>query len=151
MIENIIEKIDEVAQAEPERIAYDYLGKTNTYSDLKKRSDEWAHKIVSLNLSPKSPVMIWGGQDFEMIASFLGCVKSGHAYIPIASYSNAERIVMIQEVSHALLQAQVVNLKACKLVIITCSVSSIGKWWTLICRNILHFYPKHHTHLISQS
>ena len=101
MIENIIEKIDEVAQAEPERIAYDYLGKTNTYSDLKKRSDEWAHKIVSLNLSPKSPVMIWGGQDFEMIASFLGCVKSGHAYIPIASYSNAERIVMIQEVSHA--------------------------------------------------
>lgn len=43
--------------------------------------------------------MIWGGQTFEMIASFLGCVKSGHAYIPIASYSNAERLTMIQDVS----------------------------------------------------
>ncbi|MCT6903193.1 MAG: AMP-binding protein, partial [Lactobacillus sp.] len=101
MIKNVIEKIDEVAQKEPERIAYDYLGKTNTYGDLKKRSDEWAHKIANLGLSPQSPVMIWGGQDFEIVASFLGCVKSGHAYIPIASYSNVERIVMIQDVSRA--------------------------------------------------
>ena len=101
MIENVIKKIDEVAQKEPERIAYDYLGQTNTYGDLKKRSDEWAHKITGLGLSAQSPVMIWGGQDFEMVASFLGCVKSGHAYIPIASYSNAERIVMIQEVSQS--------------------------------------------------
>lgn len=99
MIENVIKKIDEIAKNDPDRIAYDYLGKTNTYGDLKKRSDEWAHTLESL--PEHEPIMIWGGQDFEMIASFLGCVKSGHAYIPIASYSNAERIELIQEVSES--------------------------------------------------
>lgn len=101
MIKDIIRKIDEVALAEPDRIVYDYLGQTNTYAELKQRSDAWAHKIATLPLAPKSPIMIWGGQNFEMIASFLGCVKAGHAYIPIASYSNAERIVMIQDVAKA--------------------------------------------------
>ncbi|RHW50379.1 D-alanine--poly(phosphoribitol) ligase subunit DltA [Lactobacillus bombicola] len=101
MINDVIKKIDKIATIEPNRIAYDYLSKTNTYGDLKRRSDAWAHKIISLNLPTDSPIMVWGGQDFEMIASFLGCVKAGHAYIPIASYSNAERIAMIQEVAKA--------------------------------------------------
>ena len=101
MIKDVIKKIDEVAANDPNRIVYDYLGKTNTYDDLKKRSDAWAHKIESLAIPEKSPIMVWGGQTFEMIASFLGCVKSGHAYIPIASYSNAERLTMIQEVSES--------------------------------------------------
>lgn len=99
MIKDVIKKIDEIATSDPDRIAYDYLGQTNTYGDLKKRSDAWAHKIASLDIPHKAPIMIWGGQNFEMVASFLGCVKSGHAYIPIASYSNAERLTMIQEVS----------------------------------------------------
>ena len=97
MIKNVIKRIDEIAEKESDRIAYDYLGKTNTYGDLKKRSNEWAHKLASL--PNREPIMIWGGQNFEMVASFLGCVKSGHAYIPIASYSNAERIELIHEVS----------------------------------------------------
>lgn len=99
MIKDVIKKIDEISTSDPDRIAYDYLGQTNTYGDLKKRSDAWAHKIASLDIPDKAPIMIWGGQNFEMVASFLGCVKSGHAYIPIASYSNAERLTMIQDVS----------------------------------------------------
>ena len=99
MIQDVIKKIDEIAEQEPDRVVYDYLGKTNTYGDLKKRSNAWAHKIASLDISDDAPIMIWGGQTFEMIASFLGCVKTGHAYIPIASYSNAERLTMIQDVS----------------------------------------------------
>ncbi|BDR61222.1 D-alanine--poly(phosphoribitol) ligase subunit DltA [Lactobacillus xylocopicola] len=101
MIKDVIKEIDQVASADPERVVFDYLGQTNTYADLKQRSDAWAHKIASLDIRPGSPVMVWGGQDFEMLASFLGCVKTGHAYIPIVSYSNAERIVMIQEVAEA--------------------------------------------------
>ena len=99
MIKDVIKKIDEIATSDPDRIAYDYLGQTNTYGYLKKRSDAWAYKIASLDIPDKAPIMIWGGQNFEMVASFLGCVKSGHAYIPIASYSNAERLTMIQDVS----------------------------------------------------
>ena len=99
MIKDVIKTIDQIAAEDPQRIAYDYLGETNTYGDLKARSDAYAAKINELDLPEKAPVMIWGGQNFEMIASFLGCVKSGHAYIPIASYSNAERLTMIQDVS----------------------------------------------------
>ena len=83
MIKDIIKRIDEIAVNDPEREAYDYLGEVNTYGDLKKRSDAWAHKLEKL--PNHEPIMIWGGQNFEMVASFLGCVKSGHAYIPIAS------------------------------------------------------------------
>lgn len=101
MIEDVIKKIEEIAVNDPDRIVYDYLGETNTYGDLKKRSDAWAHKILSLDIPEHDPIMIWGGQTFEMIASFLGSVKAGHAYIPIASYSNAERLTMIQEVSQS--------------------------------------------------
>lgn len=101
MIEDVIKKIEEIAINDPDRVVYDYLGETNTYGELKKRSDAWAHKILSLDIPEHDPIMIWGGQNFEMIASFLGSVKAGHAYIPIASYSNAERLTMIQEVSQA--------------------------------------------------
>lgn len=101
MIKDVIKTIDEIAEKEPDRVVYDYLGQTNTYGELKKRSDAWAHKLASLDLPEHDPIMIWGGQTFEMIASFLGCVKAGHAYIPIASYSNAERLTMIQDVSKA--------------------------------------------------
>ena len=101
MIKDVIKQIDQIATAEPDRVAYDYLGELNTYGDLKKRSDAYAAKIQEMNLPAKAPIMIWGGQTFEMVASFLGAVKAGHAYIPIASYSNSERLTMIQEVSEA--------------------------------------------------
>lgn len=99
MIKDVIRKIDQIAIEDPNRIAYDYLGETNTYGDLKKRSDAYAAKLKELDIPKKTPIMIWGGQTFEMVASFLGAVKAGHAYIPIASYSNSERLTMIQEVS----------------------------------------------------
>ncbi|MBD5429424.1 D-alanine--poly(phosphoribitol) ligase subunit DltA [Lactobacillus sp.] len=101
MIKDVIKKIDQIAIDDPNRIAYDYLGETNTYGDLKKRSDAYAAKLKELDIPEKAPIMIWGGQTFEMVASFLGAVKAGHAYIPIASYSNSERLTMIQEVSEA--------------------------------------------------
>ena len=33
MIKDVIKKIDEIATSDPDRIAYDYLGQTNTYGD----------------------------------------------------------------------------------------------------------------------
>lgn len=101
MIKDVIKQIDQIAVNDPDRIAYDYLGKLNTYGELKRRSDAYAAKIKAMDIPAKTPIMIWGGQTFEMIASFLGAVKAGHAYIPIASYSNSERLTMIQEVSQS--------------------------------------------------
>lgn len=101
VIADVIQQIDKIATKEPERTAYNYLGKKRTYGELIQRADAWANYLNSAEIPVKQPIMIWGGQTFEMMASFLGCVKSGHAYIPIASYSNAERLTMIQEVSQS--------------------------------------------------
>lgn len=99
MIENVIKTIDELGLKEPNRICYDYLGEKHTYGELKKRSDAWAKTIINKHVPDKEPIMIWGGQTFDVVASFLGCVKSGHAYVPIADYSNPSRLEMIEEVS----------------------------------------------------
>ena len=101
MAENLIKAIDRWGIETPTKIAYDYLGKTNTYAELKVYSDALASYLLNLNLPKGAPVIVFGGQTFEMIAAFLGAVKAGHAYIPIASYSNSERLLMIQEVSEA--------------------------------------------------
>ena len=38
-MENIISRIDRIATENPDRIAYDYLGRTNTYGELKEKSE----------------------------------------------------------------------------------------------------------------
>ena len=85
MIKDVIKTIDQIATEDPQRSAYDYLGENNTYGDLKARSDAYAAKINELDIPEKAPVMIWGGQNFEMIASFIGALKPGQANIPKAS------------------------------------------------------------------
>ncbi|WP_353989463.1 D-alanine--poly(phosphoribitol) ligase subunit DltA [Pediococcus argentinicus] len=98
-ITDVIKTIDQVATAEPSRVAYDYLGQTNTYADLKELSDNLASKIVAMNLEEGAPIMVYGAQTFEVIATFLGVVKSGHAYIPVDQHSPAERLEMIQQIA----------------------------------------------------
>lgn len=97
-IENIIEAIDTIGQKQGDTIAYDELGKTQTYSQLKKASDRLAAFITQTQVADKAPIMIYGGQQFEMIASFLGSVKAGHAYIPVDVNSAAERLTDIIEI-----------------------------------------------------
>ncbi|AEV94516.1 D-alanine--poly(phosphoribitol) ligase subunit DltA [Pediococcus claussenii] len=98
-VSDVIKKIDQIAVESPEKIAYDYLGETNTYGELKTMSDGLASEISGMNLSD-APIMVYGAQTFEMIATFLGIVKSGRAYIPVDQHSPAERLTMINEIAH---------------------------------------------------
>ena len=38
--------------------------------------------IDQMGLPEKSPVVVFGGQEYEMLATFVALTKSGHAYIP---------------------------------------------------------------------
>lgn len=98
VINNVIKVIDQFAQSNGKRIAYDELGDTHTYEELKVVSDHLAAFIDNSNISDKAPIMIYGGQQFAMIASFLGSVKSGHAYIPVDVNSADERLLDILEI-----------------------------------------------------
>ena len=97
---NVIEQIDSIATKHPDWIAYDYLGQTNTYGELKAYSDSLASYILTSGIKDNAPIMVYGAQTFKMIATFLGIVKSGHAYVPIDRHSPAERLTMINEIAH---------------------------------------------------
>lgn len=97
-IENIIEAIDTIGQEQGDTVAYDELGRTQTYAQLKTASDRLAAFISRTQVADETPIMIYGGQQFEMIASFLGSTKSGHAYIPVDVNSASERLTDIIEI-----------------------------------------------------
>ena len=95
----MIETIECFAQSQPDFPVYNVLGEVHTYHDLKVDSDSLAAKIDSLALPEKSPVVVFGGQEYDMLATFVALTKSGHAYIPIDSHSALERVTAIVEVA----------------------------------------------------
>ena len=99
VIHDMIEAIEHFAQVQPDFPVYDILGQVHTYGDLKKDSDSVAAHIDRLGLPDKSPVVVFGGQEYEMLATFVALTKSGHAYIPIDSHSALERVAAIVEVA----------------------------------------------------
>lgn len=98
-ISDMIETIEAFAQSQADFPVYNVLGEEHTYGDLKADSDSLAAKIDSLGLPNKSPVVVFGGQEYEMLATFVALTKSGHAYIPIDSHSALERVAAIVEVA----------------------------------------------------
>ena len=98
-ITDMIETIEHFAQTQPDFPVYNVLGQVHTYGDLKTDSDALAAKIDSWGLAPKSPVVVYGGQEYEMLATFVALTKAGHAYIPIDSHSALERVTAILEVA----------------------------------------------------
>ena len=99
VIHDMIEAIEHFAQVQPDFPVYDILGQVHTYGDLKKDSDSLAAQIDRLGLPDKSPVVVFGSQEYEMLATFVALTKSGHAYIPIDSHSALERVAAIVEVA----------------------------------------------------
>ncbi|WP_061603043.1 D-alanine--poly(phosphoribitol) ligase subunit DltA [Streptococcus sanguinis] len=99
VIHDMIEAIEHFAQVQPDFPVYVILGQVHTYGDLKKDSDSLAAQIDRLGLPDKSPVVVFGGQEYEMLATFVALTKSGHAYIPIDSHSALERVAAIVEVA----------------------------------------------------
>lgn len=88
---SIIERIDQWAG---DRLVYSDDQCQYTYQDLKEKSDHIAYYLAK-HFPNRAPVVVYGGLQFEMLAFFLGAVKSGHAYIPIESHTPSERIRLI--------------------------------------------------------
>lgn len=99
MISDMIERIEHFAQVQGDFPVYNMLGEIHTYSDLKSDSDALATYIDFLKLGEKSPVLVFGGQEYDMLASFVALTKSGHAYIPVDKHSACERIQDILDIA----------------------------------------------------
>ena len=99
MLHDMIERIEHFAQTQGDFPVYNILGDVHTYRDLKENSDSLAAYIDFLKLEEKSPVLVFGGQEYHMLATFVALTKSGHAYIPVDQHSALERIEAILEVA----------------------------------------------------
>ncbi|MDN6900257.1 D-alanine--poly(phosphoribitol) ligase subunit DltA [Oenococcus sicerae] len=99
MIKNLLATINQNTINDPQAVVYDNLGKQNTYADLKANSDALAAYIDGLKIADKTPIMVYTGQEFDTIVSFLAAVKSGHAYIPVDVNSSDERLTDILKIA----------------------------------------------------
>ena len=64
-IHDMIDTIERYAQLQPDYPVYNVLGEEHTYGQLKADSDSLAAHIDQLGLPEKSPVVVFGGQEYE--------------------------------------------------------------------------------------
>lgn len=81
------------------KVAHIYRDSNMTYEELIKKSDSLAAYIISQFGKDKTPIVVYGHKQHEMLISFMACVKSGHAYIPVDSSLPDERVKDIIESS----------------------------------------------------
>ena len=74
---------------------------TLTYSELNEKSNKIANALIRRGVKPKSNVLIMLKRDSNLIASILGVLKAGCAYVPIDPEYPQERINYIYENSQA--------------------------------------------------
>ncbi|MBA2795993.1 D-alanine--poly(phosphoribitol) ligase subunit DltA [Streptococcus porcinus] len=98
MIKDMIERIEELAVLQKDYPVYNCMGECHTYGDLKRDSDSIANYISQMQLEAGSPVLVFGAQTYDMIATFVALTKAGHAYIPVDVHSAPERVSDIVEI-----------------------------------------------------
>ncbi len=85
------------AHERPTALAYRASdGTTMTYGRLKQLSDAVA-AAVAARLDNRDPVVVLGHKSPLMVAGFLGCLKSGHAFVPVDAEMPASRLADIAD------------------------------------------------------
>ena len=56
-----------------------------SYRDLDIRSDAFARWLLDTLGEDRSPVVLWGDKEADLLPCLLGALKSGRAYVPIDS------------------------------------------------------------------
>lgn len=93
----ILQRIQHFATACPDRFAHVSGGRALTYANLWHRSDALAAHLLTIQPGEKSPVVVRGHKEPDMLVAFLAAVKAGRAYVPIDSSipeERAQRIIL---------------------------------------------------------
>lgn len=96
---NFLEKIDYYSNTN--KVTQIYNDEKLTYSELKEKSDAIACFLIEKLGNDKQPILVYGHKDNYIIPCFLGCSKSGHAYIPIDTTFPVNRVYDIMENSNS--------------------------------------------------
>ena len=86
----ILESIDKFANTE--RVAVRCLGNELTYKELKDYSDKIATYLLEEFKEDRTPIVIYGNKENEILPIMMGALKSGRAYVPLDISFPADRV-----------------------------------------------------------
>ena len=100
LLMELLNQIKKNAVLFPDRVAFQSRNGCLTYSELISKSESLAIWISEKERS-KTPIIVYGNMQPEMIICFLAAVQSGHPYVPIDESVPFERVKQIIEKSGA--------------------------------------------------
>jgi D-alanine--poly(phosphoribitol) ligase subunit 1 len=92
---HFVDRIERWGQSCPGRPAHVSGGRTLTYGELCRRSDALAAELTRLLPPDRSPVVVLGHKEPEMLIGFLGAIKAGHPYAPVDTVVPPQRVERI--------------------------------------------------------
>ncbi|KAJ3184337.1 hypothetical protein HDU85_001642 [Gaertneriomyces sp. JEL0708] len=111
---------ERTASLYPDNIALDFLhdlsGRrtTLTYRELNTRANQLAGVLLSVGVTPDDMIPIYVEKSVDLYISILAVLKSGAAYVPLASDSPIERIAFVaKDVSATMMIVDGNNAKNC--------------------------------------
>jgi D-alanine--poly(phosphoribitol) ligase subunit 1 len=98
---HLVDRVERWARAAPDRLAHVSGERSLTYGELSRRSDTLAAQLGRLLPQDRSPVVILGHKEPEMLIGFLGAIKSGHPYAPVDTVVPPQRVERIVKTAGA--------------------------------------------------
>ena len=98
---DLIERIDRWGELAPDRPVHVSGGRRLTYRELIRGSDALAAHLSELLPDDRSPVVVLGHKEPEMLIGFLGVVKSGRPYVPVDTVLPPQRVERVVQVAGA--------------------------------------------------
>ncbi len=89
------ELIEAQAARTPDAVALVFEDQTLTYRELDRRSNQLAHHLRELGVSPDRAVGICIERSLELLVGLLGILKAGGAYVPLDPDYPAERLAFM--------------------------------------------------------
>ena len=78
-----------------ERVAAIVDGDELTYRDLEKKSNALAYYLLNEFKDDRTPIVIYGNKENEMLVSMIAALKAGRAYVPVVITFPKDRIESI--------------------------------------------------------
>lgn len=92
MIQNIHQSFIQAVSSHEDKVALIFNGQNYTYKQLNERANEIANSLITKNLAKNSVVGVSVKRSFDLIASIIGILKAGHAYLPLDKEYPKERL-----------------------------------------------------------
>lgn len=88
---------EEQVERTPDAPAVVFADERLSYSELNRRANQLAHRLISLGVGPDVPVGILMNRSVNVIIAVIGVLKAGGAYLPLDPIYPQERLAFMME------------------------------------------------------